>query len=219
MGWYGQRESYEESYAPDAPNQPPDARSYGMRGVSLSRGAPPYIPGGPPQSTYPAMIGPQPMEPVSAAPVAQSSVPEALSVPLATLGGLIGGIVSAAIWAIILETTRINFSYVAFLLGIVVGLGVALGARGHHDIGLSLFAGALGIFAYCLALYFRLGLGESHASGGGLNFFALSLNDFSNIVGDYLVLNPINFLNFVLVPLAAMGTAYRYINRGRDRVS
>jgi hypothetical protein len=27
------------------------------------------------------------------------------------------------------------------------------------------------------------------------------------------------FLNFVLVPLAAMGTAYRYINRGRDGVS
>src|SRR5690348_16165320 len=120
MGWYGQRESYEEpyeeSYAPNAPDQPPDVRSYGMRGLSLSRGVSPYIPGGPPQPSYPAMLDPQPMEP---APVARSSVSEALSVPLATLGGLIAGIVSAAIWAVMLDTTRINFAYVAFLLGIV----------------------------------------------------------------------------------------------------
>ncbi len=138
---------------------------------------------------------------------------------LATLGGGLAGIISAAIWAVVLNATGINFSYVAFLLGIVVGLGVALGARGYHDIGLSLFAGALGILSFCLALYFRLSLAESHALGQGTNLFALSLNDFLNNVGDYLANNPINYLNFVLVPIAAMGVAYRYINRGRDGVS
>ena len=135
--------------------------------------------------------------------------------PLAAVGGLVGGIVSAALWALILDATRINFSYLAFLLGIAVGFGVALGARGHHDIGLSLFAGALGVLSFCLALYFRLSLAESHVLGDGTNFFALSLDDFLNQLGDYLTLNPINFLNFLLVPAAAMGMAYKFISRGR----
>jgi hypothetical protein len=105
---------------------------------------------------------------------------------------------------------------IAFALGIIVGLGVALGARGHHDIGLSLFAGALGILTCCLALYFRLSLLEGHLRHETANFLALSLEGFSNLVGGYLVSSPLNFINFVMIPLAAIGTAYRYINRGRD---
>jgi hypothetical protein len=214
--WYRHIEP-EEEYAPGTPDHQADiAKSYGMRGFALSPGAPAYVPGGKPPSFYPEMQSHQPVEP---APTNASRLSEALSVPLATLGGVIAGIVSAAIWAILVDTTKINFAYVAFVLGIIVGLGVALGARGHHDIGLSLFAGALGILSFCLAIYFRLSLEESHLLNEGTNFFALSLNDFSNVVGDYLEQVPINFANFVLVPLAAMGTAYKFINRGRDGVS
>lgn len=161
------------------------------------------------------MMGPQQFGPTMR-PVmqAQPKGPEALAVPLALLGGLIGGVIGAAIWAFIVNLTHINLAYLAFVLGILVGLGVALGARGHHDIGLSLFAGALGLFVFFLAMYFRLSLAYSQA-GGSANLFALSLDDYVNGLGDYLTAVPINFLNFALVPLAAMGTAYRYITRGR----
>ena len=180
-------------------------------------GARPYVPGGQPQDIPPVqMMGPQQFGPAMR-PVmeTQPQGSEALAVPLAVLGGLAGGVIGAVIWAFILDLTHINFSYLAFGLGILVGLGVALGARGHHDIGLSLFAGALSLFSFFLALYFRLSLAESHVLSESANLFALSLNDFSNVLGDYLTANPINFLNFVLVPMAAMGTAYKYINRGR----
>lgn len=216
--WYRHMEPEEEGYAPGTPDEPMGiARGYGMRGLALSPGAPGYVPGGRPPNLYPEMEHPLAAEP--APPPAPASLSEALSVPLATLGGVVAGIICAALWAVLLIGTQRFFVYLAFLLGIGVGLGVALGARGHHDIGLSLFAGALGIFSYCLALYFALSLDASHLLQGGFNFFALSLNDFSNILGDFLERNPINFVNFVLVPLAAMGTAYKYINRGRDGIS
>lgn len=204
IDWYGQSAPYEGQYAPDAPGQQPGISSYGMSELSLSSGAPPYVPGA---------------QPVAPPPVAQSRTWEALSVPLATLGGLTGGIIAAAFWALFLHTLGISFPYASFLLGVAVGFGVALGARGHHDIGLSLFAGVLGLLSFCLTLYFRLSLAESHLLGEGINFFALSLNDFSNTLGDYLVHNPFNFLNFGLVPMTAMGMAYRRINRGRDGAS
>ncbi|HEX6777896.1 MAG TPA: hypothetical protein VF099_06815, partial [Ktedonobacterales bacterium] len=88
-------------------------------------------------------------------------------------------------------------------------------ARGHHDIGLSLFAGGLSLLVFFLAMYFRLSLEYSHVVGEHGNFFALSFDDYMNVLGDYITAVPINFLNFVLVPIAAMGTAYKYINRGR----
>jgi hypothetical protein len=214
--WYRHIEP-EEEYAPGPPDQDIDiAKSYGMRGFALSPGAPGYVPGGKPPSLYPEMLAPEPLDP---APSVGSRVAEALSVPLATLRGGIAGIICAALWAALLIGTQRFFTYLAFLLGIGVGLGVALGARGHHDIGLSLFAGLLGVLSYCLGLYFAISLDTSQLHHAGINFFALSLNDFSNVVGDFLELNPINFINFVLVPLAAMGTAYKFINRGRDGVS
>jgi hypothetical protein len=240
---YGQRGAYEGSYAPDVPDQQVDRWGYEPRRPSQSAGAPPYVPGGPrqppsappyvprghpqrawsedqpPQVWADQALWPQPAAPALAHQSAQPRGPEALAVPLATLGGVIGGVISAAIWAVILDMTRYNFWYIAFLLGVIVGFGVALGARGYHDIGLSLYAGALGVLTYCLALYFRLSLLESHVLGSGLNFFALSLDDFLNRLGDYLLLNPINFVNFVTVPMAAMGMAYKYINRGRDGIS
>lgn len=162
------------------------------------------------------MMGPQPYgPPMGPAMQAQPKGPEALAVPLALLGGLAFGVVGAAIWGFLVDATQHNFSYLAFVLGILVGLGVALGARGHHDIGLSLFAGGLSLLVFFLAMYFRLSLDYSHVVGENTNFFALSFDDYINSVGDYMTAVPINFLNLVLVPLAAMGTAYRYITRGR----
>lgn len=207
MGSYRQSGMYADGgYAPDEPTWQSDTPGHRTSRPSLSPGVPPYVAGGPPRQAVPVQVpGPQPITPPMQA---QPRVQEALAVPLAVLGGLVGGVIGAAIWAYILDATRINFSYLAFVLGIIVGLGVAIGARGQHDIGLSLFAGALGVCCFGLALYFRLSLRESHSLSG------LSPNDFSNLLGDYLTLNPINFLNFGLVPLAAMGTAYRYIHRG-----
>jgi hypothetical protein len=148
----------------------------------------------------------------------QPQGPEALAVPLAVVGGLVGGVIGAAIWAYILYLIGFSY-YFSFLLGFAVGLGVALGARGHHDIGLSLFAGALGVCSFGLTLYFRLSLAESRVLGEGANFFALSLDDFLNRLGDYLTHYPFNLLNFWTVPIVAMGTAYRYIHRGGRGVS
>lgn len=212
LGAYAQRDPYQQSGMPGSDfYQRPPISGYAMPGERR------YVPGGQPQDIPPPPLWePQAFAPASA-PVIEtpSGWSEALSVPLALLGGLATGVVGAAIWAFILDSTHHYFTYLAFLLGIVVGFGVALGARGHHDIELSLFAGALSLFVYFLALYFRLSLAESHILGESANLFALSLDDFVNGLGDYLVANLINFLNFVLVPMAAMGTAYKYINRGR----
>ncbi len=147
----------------------------------------------------------------------------ALAWVLGTLGGLVGGAIGAALWAVILNLTRVNISYLAIGLGFLVGVGVALGARGRFDIGLSLFSGVLGLVSFFLALYFRLSLALSSQESSTMpftlslkGFFTLSLNDFLTVLGSYLERNPINFLYFVLIPLVAMGTAYRYIN-GRKR--
>ena len=223
MGRYSQNGPYQQPGMPEGGYyQQPGYGSQPYQAPGERR----YVPGGQPQDVPPApVMGPQQYGPAMSSqqygsamgPVmqAQPQGSEALAVPLALVGGLVGGVVGAALWAFILDLTHINFTYLAFVLGIIVGLGVALGARGHNDIGLSLFAGVLGLFSFFLALYFRLSLAESHVLGENANLFALSLNDFSNMLGDYLTANPINFLNFALVPLAAMGTAYRYITRGR----
>ena len=185
-----------------------------------------YVPGGQPQDVPPVqMMGPQQYGPamglqpygpaMGPAMQAQSSRAEALSVPLGVVGGLVGSVIGAIIWAFVLDLTHINFWYLGFALGFFVGFGVALGAGGHNDIGLSLFAGALGLFSFFLALYFRLSLEESHLLSENANLFALSFNDFPDVLGEYLKLNPFNYINFVLVPLVAAGAAYRYINRGR----
>ena len=212
LGAYAQRDPYQQPGMPGSgAYQRPPISGYAMPGERR------YVPGGQPQDVPPPPLWePEAFAPASA-PVTEtpSGWSEALSVPLALLGGLATGVVGAAIWGYLVDLTHINFAYLAFVLGIIVGLGVALGARGHHDIGLSLFAGALSLLVFFLAMYFRLSLEYSHVIGGGANFFALSFDDYSNVLGDYLTLNPINFLNFALVPMAAMGTAYKYINRGR----
>ena len=214
MGGYPQHEPYQQPGMPGSGYY--QQAGYGNQHYQTP-GARPYVPGGQPQNLPPPqMMGPPPFAPVNP-PAMQSPSrwAESLSGPLALLGGVIFGVVGAAIWGFLVDTTQHNFSYLAFVLGILVGLGVALGARGYHDIGLSLFAGGLSLLVFFLAMYFRLSLSYSHVVGENANFFALSFDDYINAVGDYMTAVPINFLNLVLVPLAAMGTAYRYISRGR----
>ena len=96
------------------------------------------------------------------------------------------------------------------LLGILVGGGVLLGARGQRNhIVLAVLAAVLGLFSFFLALYFRVSLAYADALGSGMNV-ALPIGDFfDGLMGDYLQTNPINYIFFLVVPLIAGITAFR----------
>ncbi|HLV97336.1 MAG TPA: hypothetical protein VKT82_01555 [Ktedonobacterales bacterium] len=132
--------------------------------------------------------------------------------PLALLLGLVGGGVAAVIgalaWAFFLELTKTNFYLSGVLLGILVGAGVALGARGQNRFVLAIMGAVLGLLCFFLALYFRLSLATADVLGTGTNLFALPFSDFFDVLKLYLQDNPLNYANFVAVPLLAALTAF-----------
>lgn len=69
------------------------------------------------------------------------------------LGGSIGGIVGAAIWAIIAATTGLEIGWIAWGVGGLVGLGVALGARGNGNVMSGLVAVVIAFLAICSGKY------------------------------------------------------------------
>ncbi|GEM_PF-2028120 len=179
-----------------APGQPSGWQSQPLQGYQPPPGYQQPMPG----QVYPGM------QPASAArPNARS---DSTSLLLGLVGGLIGGIIGALIWAFFLQLTRINFSYLAIGLGFLVGFGVQMSARKPRSMGLALLGGFLGLFAFFLALYFRLSLAYADVLGEGSNPFALPFGSFFDALGVYLQNNPINYIYFVLVPLIAAGTAY-----------
>jgi hypothetical protein len=74
--------------------------------------------------------------------------------PLAVLGGLVGTLVSAAIWAAIVVVTNYEVGYVAILVGFLTGFGVKLGARKARGKELQILAAALSVVGLAAAKYF-----------------------------------------------------------------
>jgi hypothetical protein len=102
-----------------------------------------------------------------------------------------------------------------FLLGVLVGLGVWLGARGYRHIALAGLAAVLGFFSLFLGLYFLVSLDYSDAiNPGSANLFALPIDLFFGHLGDFFSAEPYLYLLLIAVPLLAGATTYR---RGRRR--
>jgi hypothetical protein len=158
---------------------------------------------------------------MGATPAAPGAKQQVALNPLALLLGLVGGGVAAMIgalaWAFFLELTKTNFYLSGVLLGLLVGACVALGARGQNRFMLAVIGAVLGLLSFFLALYFRLSLGTADLLNEGTNLFALPFSDFFNVLKLYLQDNPINYANFVAIPVIAALTAFNNTLTRRQR--
>jgi hypothetical protein len=152
-----------------------------------------------------------------AAPAGQTAL-LALPLVLALVGGLVGVVLGALAWAFFLQFTKTNFFFLGVLPGLIVGFGVLLGSGWQRrQILLALLAAVLGLLSFGLGLYFRVSLLVAGVLGEGTNLFALPFGDFFDVVKLYLQDNPINYINFALVPLFAAIAAFNGGGRTRRR--
>jgi hypothetical protein len=204
-GWQGQPQQPGQGGWPGYPPQP----GYQQPGY-------PPPSGYQPPSAYQQQQAATGMPPVTAAGGQKVGLdPTALVLGLA--GGIVGAVIGALAWAFFLQLTKTNFFLLGAVPGFTVGLGVLLGARAQRHIMFALLGGVLGLLAFFLALYFRLGLIYADVFGEGSNVFALPLGDYFDAMKLYLQDNPINYINFALVPLIAAGIAMNGLNRSRRR--
>ncbi|HEU5367723.1 MAG TPA: hypothetical protein VFU69_04645 [Ktedonobacterales bacterium] len=190
---------------------PPAGQAGGWQGQPSAPGQGGW-PGYPPQPSYQPPSAYQQQQAAMgmppAAPAGQAAV-LALPLVLALVGGLVGMVVGALAWAFFLQLTKTNFFLLGVLPGLAVGFGVLIGSGGQRrNLLLALLAGVLGLFAFFLALYFRLGLIYANVFGEGSNVFALPVGDYFDALKLYLQDNPINYINFALVPLFAALSAF-----------
>jgi len=94
---------------------------------------------------------------------------------LATLGGLAGGAVGAAVWWGFTVGTEIAFGLVAIVIGIAVGKGVVIASGGKQALSLQILSVAISTLAFFMASYlvtrsFINGSPEFIAEGASLPF-------------------------------------------------
>jgi hypothetical protein len=90
---------------------------------------------------------PDPSEASSATAVvkAVASVPMVLG--LSALGGAIAGAAGAILWAVIAYQANLEIGWIAWLIGIMVGAGTVLMARGHAGVMTGLIAAAIALLS------------------------------------------------------------------------
>lgn len=71
-----------------------------------------------------------------------------------TIGGVLAAVVAGALWAIIVRLTDYEIGFMAWGLGLAVGVGVALFARGRRGRGLQIAAVLASVFGIVVAKYF-----------------------------------------------------------------
>lgn len=71
-----------------------------------------------------------------------------------TIGGVLAAVVAGALWAIIVRLTDYEIGFMAWGLGLAVGVGVALFARGRRGRGLQIVAVLASVFGIVVAKYF-----------------------------------------------------------------
>jgi len=210
-------------YGPDGqPPYPPAAPSGGWPGYQQP--APgqagwqgyPQQPGYQPPSAYQQQQAALGMTP-AAAPARQAAL-LALPLLLALVGGLVGVVLGALAWAFFLQFTKTNFFFLGALPGLIVGFGVLIGSGfQRRSVLLAVLGAVLGLVSFILALYFRLSLLLADDLSEGTNLFALPIGDFFDTLKIYLQDNPLNYVNFALVPLFAAITAFNGGGRYRRR--
>lgn len=71
-----------------------------------------------------------------------------------TVGGVLAAVVSGAVWALIVRLTDYEIGFMAWGLGLAVGAGVALFARGRRGRALQIVAVGASVFGILVAKYF-----------------------------------------------------------------
>lgn len=71
-----------------------------------------------------------------------------------TIGGVLAAVVAGALWAIIVRLTDYEIGFMAWGLGLAVGVGVALFARGRRGRSLQIIAVGASVFGIVVAKYF-----------------------------------------------------------------
>ncbi len=71
----------------------------------------------------------------------------------AVIGGLVAGAIGAAVWAVIARFTGFEIGWIAWGIGVFVGLGVALGNRGEGSTAAGVLAAAVAIMAVVVGKY------------------------------------------------------------------
>ncbi len=120
-----------------------------------------------------------------------AGAPPASLLPLAVIGGGVGAIIGAAVWAGIAIATEFEIGYVAVLVGFLAGTGVKLGARGGHGRTLQIIAVAWSVFGLLLSKYliFAHFFSQAALKEAGVNigyFSAIAIATFPKVLFDVL---------------------------------
>jgi hypothetical protein len=78
---------------------------------------------------------------------------DSVNYPMAALGAILGGTVGALAWWGLTVLTRTGFGLVAVVIGLLVGLGTVLFARGKRSVGLQALSLLTGVLSFLVAVY------------------------------------------------------------------
>ena len=82
-----------------------------------------------------------------------AAMSEGINYPIAAIGAILGGTVGALAWWGLTVLTQIGFGLVAVVIGLLVGHGTLLFARGKRSFGLQVIAVAVGALSFLVAVY------------------------------------------------------------------
>ncbi len=82
-----------------------------------------------------------------------AAMSEGINYPVASIGAVLGGTAGALAWWGLTVLTKIGFGLVAVVIGLLVGHGTLLFARGKRSVGLQAMAVAVGALSFLVAVY------------------------------------------------------------------
>jgi len=85
--------------------------------------------------------------------IGRSPSVDSVNYPMAALGAILGGTVGALAWWGLTVFTRTGFGLVAVVIGLLVGQGTVLFARGKRSVGLQALSLLIGVLSFLIAVY------------------------------------------------------------------
>ena len=126
-----------------------------------------------------------------------------INYPIAAIGAILGGIVGALAWWGLTVLTKIGFGLVAVVIGLLVGHGTLLFARGKRSVGLQVMAVAVGALSFLVAVYLvnMTFINQELAQRGDgwrVGFPPVSLNAFYQVIAANFGIMKVVFLGIIV---------------------
>jgi hypothetical protein len=126
-----------------------------------------------------------------------------INYPIAAIGAILGGVVGALAWWGLTVLTKIGFGLVAVVIGLLVGHGTLLFARGKRSLGLQVMAVAVGAVSFLVAVYLvnMTFMNEALAQRGDgwrVGFPPASLNVFYQVIAANFGIMKLVFLGIIM---------------------